>query len=125
MINVAALKIRADKPATTTVRETVAPPATSAFGIAGDDFEELFRSGSFLNTAHQTRVLEQATDSVRGPHGGLVPSTRQATPTAGVTRVDSEVAVGFVTTGRELATPARQARLQVQSRLARFLRGTR
>ena len=123
MIHIAANKLRADKPATTTVAEAVSPPETSAIGIAGDDFESLFSTGSFHFMPYVARVIERPTSSVRGPNGGLVPSIQQATPSAGITRVDSEVAQGFETTGRELATPTRQARLQLQARVARFLRG--
>lgn len=123
MIHIAATKLRADKPATTTVKEVASPPETSAFGIAGDDFESLFRTGSFGFRPLVTRVLEKPTSSVRGPNGGLIPSTQQHGGAPGVTRVDSEVAQGFETTGRELATPTRQARLQLQARVARFLRG--
>ena len=50
--------------------------------------EHLFRTPSLSNLT--ANVLPHATDSFRGPHGGLIPSSLQHAAAAGVTRVDGQ-----------------------------------
>ena len=66
---------------------TAEPPAVIAADLSG--IVHLFsdHAGVF---ASATNALHKATDSIRGPHGGLIPSALQHNAAAAVSRVDGQ-----------------------------------
>jgi hypothetical protein len=68
--------------------------------------EHLFRDSQFSTVTHAvSTTLTRATDSLRGPHGGLIPSSLQHAAAAGVSRVDGMPIMSVVDEARHSATP--------------------
>ncbi|MGB6500101.1 MAG: hypothetical protein WBG19_01675 [Thermoplasmata archaeon] len=86
--------------ATTSGLTSAAPAAASgphaepvhAFTTDLGNLEHLFTGAGFVQNASErvSTALTRATDSVRGPNGGLIPSALQHAAAAGITRVDGQ-----------------------------------
>jgi hypothetical protein len=67
--------------------------------------EHLFASGPTQLRDLAAAALGQATDSIRGPHGGLIPSSLQHAAAAGVSRVDGNPVMSVPANLAQSATP--------------------
>lgn len=82
------------------------PEPIHAFTTDLGSLEHLFAGAGFVQSASErvSTALVRATDSIRGPHGGLIPSSFQHVGSSGVTRVAAE----DVMMARQQATSAIQ-----------------
>jgi hypothetical protein len=75
------------EPASGPTREPVRPFTTDLGNI-----EHIIGGAGFVQSISEqtSTALVRATDSLRGPHGGLIPSSLQHAAAAGVSRVDGQ-----------------------------------
>jgi hypothetical protein len=118
---VASNKIQQDVGGITGGANDASGPVREPIHVAVTDLgniEHIIGGGGLVQNVQQrvSTALVKATDSIRGPNGGLIPSAIQHAPAAGVTRVDALYNAG-VTETRSLTTRVRAQLVALGARL--------